>query len=263
MQQEEHLNGLSVGSKRKTSPCKTSDITNCNTTEDDDGKESQSGEGKTKRKRNKHVEVEMVLENKANGDHESTEEKKEAKRKRKINKEENLGNASSLGEQGTLEEVKTEPKKKKKKTKIVSDSNDKTTTSKKSGNSEHKDNVEDSGIVNGSHEDDDELLASEIVPQTNKLRTNGSSINDTSVVHGNARSSLEKAELALASTAEKKVLRKVTSPNSEPFAQFQKSTTPLAFVRRCLPKTPRSEPQRSKADKRKVGCLITILAFCF
>ena len=252
MQQEKHLIGLSVGSKRKTSPGITSDMTNCNTTEDDDGKESQSGEEKTKRKRNKHVEVETVQENKTNGDHESTEEKKEAKRKRKINKEENLGNASSLGEQGTLEEVKTEPKKKKKKTKFVSDSSDKTTTSKKSGNSERRDNVEDSGIVNGNHEDDDEALASEVVPQTNKLHTNGSSINDTPAVRGNARSSLEKAELALASTAEKKVLGKVTSPNSEPFAQFQKSTTPLAFVRRCLPKTPRSEPQRSKADRIKV-----------
>ena len=254
MQQEEALNGVPVGSKRKIVPCEASEITN-GTTDGDTGKENHSREGKHKRKKKKHTEVQIEQEKKTFDNHESIAETKARKRKGHINKEENLGNSAlSVSEGGTPDKVKPEPKKKKKKTKSGFESNDKTAMSVNLGNPDHKNNIGDSVIVNGSNRNENEALASESLPQLNKSNTSGSSIDDTSAVNGSATDSPVKTDRECsAEKKEKKVLRKATSSNSEPFAQFQKCSTPPAFVRKCLPKTPRSEPQRDKANSVKVG----------
>ena len=243
MQQEEISNGLPVGSKQKTASCEAKDFTNSSVNEDGIVKKNESSGRKTKRKKKEHV------EDNSSFDPLSMEEMK--KRKRKNNQDKNLGhNALCLDTEGTLGEVKVEPKKKKKKSKY--DSDDMTTISKKLGKSDPKANNEESGIiVNGNQENEDEMLTSETVLQTDKL--NGVRASDLSAVDADVSGSTEKADSALSKAVEKKVLQKATSSNSEPFAQFQKSSTPPAFVRKCLSRTPRSEPQRRETNDLQVG----------
>ena len=178
-------------------------------------------------------------------------EKKEEKRKRK-NKEQNLGNNVSSGDKEVTvdEEVKDEPKKKKKK-KIVSDKIEKSTISKKHAKCDES-NIEESVIVNGSSNKKD-------VPRENKSLPNSSGINSPFPVNGDTTGTLENSDRA-SSTVEKKALRKAMSPNSKPFAKFQKNSTPPAFVRKCVLKTPRTEPPRSKKGDVKVGTLCYLVS---
>ena len=230
LQEGEALQGNSVGSKGKTASRETSDITNI---EDGMRRKNISREKETKR-RKKHVEGEVEQENDAIRNNVAEEERKKKKRKRKI-KEQNLNDMSS-NEQAVVEEViNVEPTKKKKKKSQNNEGN----KEKRLGGD--KSNVEQLVIVNG-HGD------KKVKPQQNT-----SLANDTATVNGDTTCSPEISDYQKSSNAEKKVLKKATSPNEEPFAKFQKNFTPPAFFRKSLRKTPRTEPQKSKTSQEKVS----------
>ena len=229
MQEGEALQGNTVGSKGKTASRETSDITNI---EDGMRRKNMSREKETKR-RKKHVEGEVEQENDAVSNV-AEEERKKKKRKRKI-KEQNLNNMSS-NEQAVVEEViNVEPTKKKKK---KSQNNEGNKEKRLGGDNS---NVEQLVIVNG-HGD------KKVKPQQNT-----SLANDTATVNGDTTCSPEISDHQKSNNVEKKVLKKATSPNEEPFAKFQKNFTPPAFFRKSLRKTPRTEPQKSKASYEKVS----------
>lgn len=238
MQQDEITNGIAVGTKRKAAS-ESSDIIN-GSTEDDNGEKNHTREGKQKRKKKKHDEKIEKEEDKHGED--CIEEKKEAKRKRK-NGEENLNVVSHFDEGVTSEEGKVESKKKKKKKSLV-DNCDRTTIGK-SSNSGNKIGLEEAVITNLNNKSEDQA--------SNDALINGSSENDTAALNGDTTLSHEKNDQTLSSTVEKKVLRKAARFNGEPFAKFQKNSTPPAFVRKCLAKTPSTEPQKTKTSSKKVG----------
>ena len=217
-----------MGSKGKTASRETSDITNI---EDSSRRKNMSREKETKR-RKKHVEGEVEQENDVVRSNVAEEERK--KRKRKI-KEQNLTDMSS-NEQAVVEEVKdVEPTKKKKKKSQNNEGN------KEKRLGDDKSNVEQLDIVNG-HGD------KKVKPQEST-----SLANDTATVNGDRTCSPEISDHQKSNNVEKKVLKKATSPNEEPFAKFQKNFTPPAFFRKSLRKTPRTEPQKSKASYEKVS----------
>ena len=218
-----------MGSKGKTASRETSDITNI---EDVMRRKNISREKETKR-RKKHVEGEVEQENDAIRNNVAEEERKKKKRKRKI-KEQNLNMSSN--EQAVVEEVKdVEPTKKKKKKSQNNEGN------KEKRLGDDKSNVEQLDIVNG-HGD------KKVKPQEST-----SLANDTATVNGDRTCSPEISDHQKSNNVEKKVLKKATSPNEEPFAKFQKNFTPPAFFRKSLRKTPRTEPQKSKASYEKVS----------
>ena len=217
-----------MGSKGKTASRETSDITNI---EDSSRRKNMSREKETKR-RKKHVEGEVEQENDVVRSNVAEEERK--KRKRKI-KEQNLTDMSS-NEQAVVEEVKdVEPTKKKKKKSQNNEGN------KEKRLGDDKSNVEQLDIVNG-HGD------KKVKPQEST-----SLANDTATVNGDRTCSPEISDHQKSNNVEKKVLKKATSPDGEPFAKFQKNFTPLAFFRKSLRKTPRTEPQKSKTSQEKVS----------
>ena len=217
-----------MGSKGKTASRETSDITNI---EDVMRRKNISREKETKR-RKKHVEGEVEQENEAIRNNVAEEERKKKKRKRKI-KEQNLNMSSH--EQAVVEEVKdVEPTKKKKKSQ-----NNEGNKEKRLG--DDKSNVEQLDIVNG-HGD------KKVKPQEST-----SLANDIATINGDTTCSPEISDHQKSSNLEKKVLKKATSPNEEPFAKFQKNFTPPAFFRKSLRKTPRTEPQKSKTSHEKVS----------
>ena len=218
-----------MGSKGKTASRETSDITNI---EDVMRRKNISREKETKR-RKKHVEGEVEQENDAIRNNVAEEERKKKKGKRKI-KEQNLNMSSN--EQAVVEEVKdVEPTKKKKKKSQNNEGN------KEKRLGDDKSNVEQLDIVNG-HGD------KKVKPQEST-----SLANDTATVNGDRTCSPEISDHQKSNNVEKKVLKKATSPNEEPFAKFQKNFTPPAFFRKSLRKTPRTEPQKSKASYEKVS----------
>ena len=218
-----------MGSKGKTASRETSDITNI---EDVMRRKNISREKETKR-RKKHVEGEVEQENDAIRNNVAGEERKKKKRKRKI-KEQNLNMSSN--EQAVVEEVKdVEPTKKKKKKSQNNEGN------KEKILGDDKSNVEQLVIVNG-HGD------KKVKPQEST-----SLANDIATINGDTTCSPEISDHQKSSNVEKKVLKKATSPNEEPFAKFQKNFTPPAFFRKSLRKTPRTEPQKSKTSQEKVS----------
>lgn len=233
LQQEEHVNGIS----------KSTESANSIANEDISEKENQSSERKTKRKNRKQSNMNSEQENSLCGDHELPGEL--SKRKRKLKEPDEFGDgALCLGNKGG----ETEPKKKKKKSKLESSKTDKTPTSKKQGKLDNQDDAEESNLVNKHHGSEEEILTSETVQQPHKSCRDKSIKKHSTAVNGNGLGSPEKASFT-SNTVEKKVLQKAASDISEPFAQFKKSSTPPAFVRKCLPKTPKSEPQRRKANE--------------
>ena len=219
-----------MGSKGKTTSRETSDITNI---EDVMRRKNISREKETKR-RKKHVEGEVEQENDAFRNTVAEEERKKKKRKRKI-KEQNLNDMSS-NEQAVVEEVKdVEPTKKKKKKSQNNEGN------KEKRLGDDKSNVEQLAIVNGYGD-------KKVKPQEST-----SLANDIATINGDTTCSPEISDHQKSSNVEKKVLKKATSPNEEPFAKFQKNFTPPAFFRKSLRKTPRTEPQKSKTSYEKVG----------
>lgn len=228
LQEGEALHGNTVGSKGKTASCETSDITNI---EDGMRRKNISRERETKR-RKKHVEGEVEQENEAIRKNVAEKERKKKKRKRKI-KEQNLNDMSS-NEQAVVEEVKdVEPAKKKKKKSQNNEGN------KEKRLGDDKSNVEQLVIVNGHGE------------KTGEPQESTSLANDTAAINGDTTCSPEISDHQKSSNVEKKVLKKATSPNEEPFAKFQKNFTPPAFFRKSLRKTPRTEPQKSKTSHEK------------
>ena len=218
-----------MGSKGKTASRETSDITNI---EDGMRRKNMSREKETKR-RKKHVEGEVEQENDAIRNNVAEEERKKKKRKRKI-KEQNLNMSSN--EQAVVEEVKdVEPTKKKKKKSQNNEGN------KEKRLGDDKSNVEQLAIVNGYGD-------KKVKPQEST-----SLANDIATINGDTTCSPEISDHQKSSNVEKKVLKKATSPNEEPFAKFQKNFTPPAFFRKSLRKTPRTEPQKSKTSHEKVG----------
>ena len=218
-----------MGSKGKTASRETSDITNI---EDVMRRKNISREKETKR-RKKHVEGEVEQENDAIRNNVAEEERKKKKRKRKI-KEQNLNMSSN--EQAVVEEVKdVEPTKKKKKKSQNNEGN------KEKRLGDDKSNVEQLAIVNGYGD-------KKVKPQEST-----SLANDIATINGDTTCSPEISDHQKSSNVEKKVLKKATSPNEEPFAKFQKNFTPPAFFRKSLRKTPRTEPQKSKTSHEKVG----------
>lgn len=218
-----------MGSKGKTASRETSDITNI---EDVMRRKNISREKETKR-RKKHVKGEVEQENDAIRNNVAEEERKKKKRKRKI-KEQNLNMSSN--EQAVVEEVKdVEPTKKKKKKSQNNEGN------KEKRLGDDKSNVEQLAIVNGYGD-------KKVKPQEST-----SLANDIATINGDTTCSPEISDHQKSSNVEKKVLKKATSPNEEPFAKFQKNFTPPAFFRKSLRKTPRTEPQKSKTSHEKVG----------
>ena len=188
---------------------------------------------KETKRRKKHVEGEVEQENDAVSNV-AEEERKKKKRKRKI-KEQNLNDMSS-NEQAVVEEVKdVEPTKKKKKKSQNNEGN------KEKRLGDDKSNVEQLAIVNG-HGD------KKVKPQEST-----SLANDIATINGDTTCSPEISDHQKSNNVEKKVLKKATSPDGEPFAKFQKNFTPPAFVRKSLRKTPRTEPQKSKTSQEKVS----------
>ena len=234
MQQDETANGIPVGAKRKA-VMDSSDIIN-GSTEHNSGEKNHTREGKQKRKKKKQDE--KIENEKEKHGKECTEEKKGAKKKRKRS-EDNLNVGSCFDAGVTPEEGNVESKKKKKK---KSQFDNRTTVS--NANSDHKNDFEEAALANAN--------SKSVEKASNEPLGNGSSENDASAVNGDARLSPEKNDHASPSTVEKKVLRKAASFNSEPFAKFQKNSTPPAFVRKCLSKTPNTEPRKSKTSRNKV-----------
>lgn len=217
-----------MGSKGKTASRETSDITNI---EDSSRRKNMSREKETKR-RKKHVEGEVEQENDVVRSNVAEEERK--KRKRKI-KEQNLTDMSS-NEQAVVEEVKdVEPTKKKKKKSQNNEGN------KEKRLGDDKFNVEQLVIVNGHGN-------KKVKPQEST-----SLVNDIATINGDTTCSPEISDHQKSNNVEKKVLKKATSPDGEPFAKFQKNFTPPAFFRKSLRKTPRTEPQKSKTSQEKVS----------
>ena len=225
------MHGNTVESKGKTASRETSDITNI---EDGMRSKNMSREKETKR-RKKHVEGEVEQENDAIRNNVAEEERKKKKRKRKI-KEQNLNNMSS-NEQAVVEEViNVEPTKKKKKKSQNNEGN------KEKRLGDDNSNVEQLDIVNGHGE-----------KKVKSQESTSLAKNDTATVNGDTTCSPEISDHQKSNNVEKKVLKKATSPDGEPFAKFRKNFTPPAFVRKSLRKTPRTEPQKSKASYEKVG----------
>lgn len=228
LQEGEALQGNTLGSKGKTASRETSDITNI---EDSSRRKNMSREKETKR-RKKHVEGEVEQENDVVRSNVAEEERK--KRKRKI-KEQNLTDMSS-NEQAVVEEVKdVEPTKKKKKKSQNNEGN------KEKRLGDDKFNVEQLVIVNGHGN-------KKVKPQEST-----SLVNDIATINGDTTCSPEISDHQKSNNVEKKVLKKATSPDGEPFAKFQKNFTPPAFFRKSLRKTPRTEPQKSKTSQEKVS----------
>ncbi|KAL9965525.1 hypothetical protein ACROYT_G029334 [Oculina patagonica] len=225
VQQDEIANGIPVGTKRKAAS-ESSNILN-SLTEDNSGEKNHTREGKQKRKKKKHGE-------------DCNEEKKEAKKKRK-HCQENLNVESCLDEGVTSEEGKVESKRKKKRKSLV-DNGDRTAICKHSNNG-NKNDFEEVVIANGNNKSEEHT--------SNESLVNGSSENDSSAVNGDTRHSPESHDQALSGTVEKMVLRKAARFNGEPFAKFQKNSTPPAFVRKCLAKTPSTEPRKTKTSSKK------------
>ena len=234
MQQGETSNGISVGKKRKAAD-ESSDLVN-GTTEENSSEIDHARERKLKRTKKKH-DVEIEKEEKQDCFKEKKEEKK-----RKKNNEENLDVGSCLGEGITFEEDKSESKKKKKKMKkYLVDTSNRT----ESSNSDHNNDCKTLTITNGNNKSEEH--------EPRKSILNGSSDSEAAVVNGDTRLSPGIDDHTSSRTVDRKVLRKAASSSSEPFAKFQKHSTPPAFVRKCLAKTPSTEPQKSKTSKLKVG----------
>ena len=227
MQQDRILNGIQVGSKRKTEEQELSD----NNRDHSHTKETKQKSKKIKDSNNKKEE-EL-------GNHSSElatiEDKKEGKRKRK-NRQDSEGHVKlSFEEKGIHTEQNIEPKDKKKKKKKFPIEN------------------EEGSVISN------ENGGGELLTEKNKRRhqsSNKEAINDLSEdnasgVVGGTIHSTEKDDHTLSRTVENEVLNRANGHGEQPFAKFQKNATPPAFVRRCSAKTPRTEPRKN--NNLKVG----------
>jgi len=238
VQESETSNGIPVGRKKKTAE-KSLDSVN-GSTEENCGEKDQTREAKQKRKKRKH-DAEIEKEQEKQGK-DGIKENKEDKRKRKSS-EDDSNAGSCLGKGITFEEDKSESKKKKKKMKkSLVDTSNRAVISENS-NSDH--NSDCKKLTNGSNKSEGH--------DSSKSLLNGSNESEASAVNGDTRLSPEIENRTPSRTADSKVLHKAASSSSEPFAKFQKNSTPPAFVRKCLAKTPSTEPQKSKTSKLKVG----------
>ena len=238
MQEGETSNGIPVEKKTKKAE-KSSGLVN-GSTEENCGEKDHTREAKQKRKKRKHDgEIKKEQEKQ---DKDCIKEKKE-KRKRN-NTEVVLNVGSCLGEEATCKEDEVESKKKKKKKSLVNISN--TAIISEDSKSDHNDECKKLTITNGSNKSEEH--------ESSKSLVNGSNQNEMSSVNGgDTRLSPKKEDRTPFRTPNRKVLHKAASSSSEPFAKFQKNSTPPAFVRKCLAKTPSTEPQQSKSSKLKVG----------
>ena len=221
-----------MGRERKAAE-KSSDSVNGSIEENCGGKD-QTRESKQKRKKRKH-DGEIEKEQEKHGE-DGIKRNKEKKKKRK-NSEDDLNSGSCLGEGITFEEDKSESKKKKKKMKKSLDNTSNGAVISENSNSDHSSDCKK--LMNGSNKSEGH--------ESSKSLVNGSNEREASAVNGDTENR------ATSRTADSKVLRKAASFSSEPFAKFQKNSTPPAFVRRCLAKTPSTEPPKSKTSKLKVG----------
>ena len=240
MQEGEISNGIPVGKRRKTAE-KCLDLVT-GSTEENCGEKDHIREAKHKRKMKKHdQEIEKEREEL---DKDCIKEKKEEKRKRK-NSEDDVNVGSHLGEGITFEEDKSESKKKKKKMKksLVNTSN--VAVIDENLSSDHNNDCKKLTIMNGNNKSEEH--------ESSKPLVNGSSQSKASAVNGDTRLSPEIEDQTPSRTADRNALCKAASSSGEPFAKFQKNSTPPAFVRKCLAKTPSTEPPKSKTSKLKVG----------
>ena len=240
MQEGETSNGIPVGKKRKKAE-KSSCLVN-GSTEENCGEKDHTRKVKQKRKKRKHDgETEKEQEKQ---DKDCIKGKKEERRKRR-NTEDVLNAGSCLGEEFTCKEDKVESKKKKKKKKksLVDISN--RAVNSEDSNSDHNNDCKKLTITNGSSKSEEH--------ESSKSLVNGSSQSETSAVNGDTRLCPQMEDQTPFRTPNRKALHKAASSSSEPFAKFQKNSTPPAFVRKCLAKTPSTEPQQSKTSKFKVG----------
>lgn len=231
MQQGETSNGIPVGKKRKPTD-KSSDLVN-GTTEENISEKDHTRERKEKRAKKKH---DGEIEKEEEQGKDCMKEKKEKKRKRKYN-EENLDFGSSLIEGMTFEEDNSESNKKKKK-KMKKSSNRAETENSNSGDKKLT-------VTNGNNKSEEH--------ESSKSLLNGSRQSEAPALNGDTRLSPEISDQTPSTPVDRNVLCKAASSSSEPFAKFQKNSTPPAFVRKCSAKTPRTEPKKSKTSKLKVG----------
>jgi len=231
VQQGETSNGISVGKKRKPTD-KSSDLVN-GTTEENSSEKDHTRERKEKRAKKKH---DGEIEKEKEQGKDCMKEKKEKKRKRKHN-EQNLDVGSCLSEGITFEEDNSESNRKKKK-KMKKSSNRAETENSNSGDKKLT-------VTNGNNKSEKH--------ESSKPFLNGSNQSEASASNGDTRLLPEISDQTPSGTVDRKVLCKAASSSSEPFAKFQKNSTPPAFVRKCLAKTPITEPKKSKTSKLKVG----------
>lgn len=240
MQEGETSNGIPVGKKRKKAE-KSSCLVN-GSTEENCGEKDHTRKVKQKRKKRKHdgeTEKEQEKQEK-----DCIKGKKEERRKRR-NTEDVLNAGSCLGEEVTCKEDKVESKKKKKKKKkSLLDISNRAVNSEDS-NSDHNNDCKKLTITNGSSKSEEH--------ESSKSLVNGPSQSETSAVNGDTRLCPQMEDQTPFRTPNRKALHKAASSSSEPFAKFQKNSTPPAFVRKCSAKTPSTEPQQSKTSKFKVG----------
>ena len=251
-------NGIPVGKKRKKAE-EPSGLVN-GSAEENSGEKDHTREAKQKRKKRKHDGE--IKKEQDKQDKDCVKEKKEEKKKRK-NTDNVLNVGSCLGE-GTCKDDKVGSKKKKKKKKSLVDISNRDAISEDS-NSDHINDCKMLTITNGSNKSEDQESSKSLVNDSSQVETsavnghtkltttNGSNKGEEHESHGDTRISPEIEDQTPSRTDNRKVLHKAASSSSEPFAKFQKNSTPPAFVRKCLAKTPSTEPQKSKTSKLKVG----------
>ena len=252
-------NGIPVGKKRKKAE-EPSGLVN-GSAEENGGDKDHTREAKQKRKKRKHDGE--IKKEQDKQDKDCVKEKKEEKKKRK-NTDNVLNVGSCLGEEVTCKDDKVGSKKKKKKKKSLVDISNRDAISEDS-NSDHNNDCKMLTITNGSSKSEDQESSKSLVNDSSQVETsavNGHTKLTTTNVsnngeehesHGDTRISPEIEDQTPSRTDNRKVLHKAASSSSEPFAKFQKNSTPPAFVRKCLAKTPSTEPQQSKTIKLKVG----------
>ena len=260
MQEGETSNGMPAGKKRKKAE-KSSCLVN-GSAEENCSEKDHTREAKQKRRKRKHDgEIEKEQE-KQDKDCIKEEKEKEKKRKRK-NTDNVLNVGSCLGEKVTCKDDKVESKKKKKKKSLVDISNRDAIS--EDSNSDHNNDCKILTITNGSNKSEEQESSKSLVNDSSQSETStvnwdtkltitsGSNKGEEHDSHVDTRFSPEIEDQTPSRTNNRRVLHNAASSSSEPFAKFQKNSTPPAFVRKRLAKTPSTEPQQSKTSKLKVG----------
>ncbi|PFX32530.1 Ribosomal RNA processing protein 1-like B [Stylophora pistillata] len=216
VQEDRIPNGFPVGSKRKT--------------EERESLDNHRDHSHTKKPKQKNKKIKVTTDKKEeeldkhSNEYAMIDDKKEGKRKRK-NGQDSEGHVElSFEEEEEIHtQQNTEPKNTRKKKKKSLLENDKRTVFRETE-------------TNSFNENGEELV-------------NDTSDDTTSAVNGDTIHSTDKNDQTSSRTVKKKVLHEANGHGEEPFAKFQKNSTPPAFVRRFSAKIPSTE-RRKKTNMK-------------